>query len=167
MGFTAQQIRRYFFYLWLVLAIGLLFFLLNQNIKLGSRWSYDLDLSQANTRDWYGPYPETRTTYIEDTKYLQVLAEPLYWQIYLPKKYKAVLWRSKIININQQPVSIGLKQKDGSWEMQEVEAEQFTLEFSLKNALIKNNRLEFIMSLPEISSDKQIFIENINLEFNK
>ena len=82
-------------------------------------------------------------------------------------KYKAVLWRSKIININQQPVSIGLKQKDGSWEMQEVEAEQFTLEFSLKNALIKNNRLEFIMSLPEIFSDKQIFIENINLEFNK
>lgn len=167
MGFTAQRIRRYFFYFWLILAIGLLFFLLNQNIKLGSRWSYDLDLGQVNTRDWYGPYPETRTTYIEDAKYLQVLAEPLYWQIYLPKKYKTVLWRTKIINTNQQPVSIGLKQKDGSWEMQTITAEQSTLEFALKNALIKNNRLEFIMSLPEMSSDKQIFIENLNLEFNK
>lgn len=166
MGLTAQQIRRYFFYLWLVLALGLLFFLLNQNIKLGDKWSYGLDLSQVNTRNWYGPYPETRTSYSQD-KYLQVLAEPLYWQIYLPKKYKTVLWRAKIINTNQQPVSIGLKQADGSWEMQEVEAEQFTLEFALKNALIKNNRLEFIMSLPEISSDKQIFIENLNLEFNK
>ncbi len=166
MGFTAQQIRHYFFYFWLFLAIILLFFLLNQNIKLGDKWSYDLDLSQVNTRDWYGAYPETRTTYIKD-KYLQVLAEPLYWQIYLPKKYKTVLWRAKIINTNQQPVSIGLKQADGSWEMQEVKTDQFTLEFALKNALIKNNRLEFIMSLPEISTDKQIFIENINLEFNK
>lgn len=166
MGFTAQQIRRYFFYLWLVLAAGLLFFLLNQNIKLGDKWSYDLDLGQINTRDWYGPYPANRTTYLKD-KYLQVLAEPLYWQIYLPKKYKTILWRTKIINTNQQPVSIGLKQIDGSWEMQLVTSEQFTLEFALKNAQIKNNRLEFIMSLPEISSDKQIFIENLNLEFNK
>lgn len=166
MGFTEQQIRRYFFYFWLFLAIILLFFLLNQNIKLGDKWSYNLDLSQVNTKDWYGAYPETRTTYIKD-KYLQVLAEPLYWQIYLPKKYKTVLWRAKIINTNQQAVSIGLKQKDGSWEMQSVTSEQFSLEFALKNALIKNNRLEFIMSLPEISTDKQIFIENINLEFNK
>lgn len=167
MTLKEQKIRRYFFYFWLALAAGLLFFLLNQNIKLGDKWSYDLRLDQVSTRNWYGPYPESRTSYRSDAKYLQVLAEPLYWQIYLPQKYQTVFWRAKIINTNQQTISIGLKQKDGSWQMQEVSTEQFTLEFSLKNALIKNNRLEFIMSLPEISSDRQIFIENLNLEFNK
>lgn len=167
MSLTAQRIRRYFFYFWLSLAIVLLFFILNQNIKLGDKWSYDLDLSQAMHRDWYGPYPETRTMYIEKSNYLQVLAEPLYWQLYLPKKYKTLILRAKIINTNQQPISIGLKQKDDAWEMKELRDEQSALEFSLKNAKIKNNRLEFIMSLPEISTDKQIFIENLNLEFNK
>ena len=76
MSLTAQQIRRYFFYLWLALAASLFFVLLNQNIKLGSKWSYDLDLSQANTRDWYGSYPETRVVYTQEAKYLLLNFRP-------------------------------------------------------------------------------------------
>lgn len=158
----SRKIIHLFRYFWLLLAFSCLLYIFSQNMVRARTISYQLDLQKNITRDLEGLYPVTRTSYQVAEQSLQILAEPLYLQAYLPVKFENV----QIVGnwtLNGQSLAIGLKQKDASWEWQKVTAEQFSLDFSLKNAQIVNNKLEFVFSLPELTPAQQVFVHNLSL----
>ncbi|MBT7553093.1 hypothetical protein HN670_01320, partial [bacterium] len=74
----------FFRYLWLLLAIAAIVFIINKNVINTQQIIYQIDLRRAMTTEIEGPYPQTRVLYDGQ---LNVLAEPLYLQAYLPGNF--------------------------------------------------------------------------------
>ncbi|MCB9802577.1 hypothetical protein H6761_00980 [Candidatus Nomurabacteria bacterium] len=166
MIFNSRQIILFFRYLWLILALVVILYLINQNIIQERTLTYHLDFAQAITRDLEGLYPRERTSYLKDSAKLQILAEPLYLQAYLPTKFKTLKIQS-FWHLDQNNLKIALKQKDSSWLWKNVEAENFSLDFDLQQASLVNNKIELIFSLPDLKPENQVLLDNLDLVLEK
>jgi hypothetical protein len=158
-----------FRYFWWLLALACCLYVLNANILRARNLNYQFDLSTSLNRDWYF-YPSERTSYQENDqtgdKFLSVLAEPLYLQVYLPVKFEqaqlAGYW-----SLSGQDLDIGLKQQDSSWQWQKVTDDNFSLTFDLAQASTKNNKLEFIFSLPNLSESVEAQLHSLSLNLER
>ena len=126
---------------------------------------YQVDLSQGITRNIEGPYPETRVYYDKSAQQLQILAEPLYLQAYLPSSFDQLLVSGSII-LGEQILSLGLKQDNGSWQWKEVSNGDFGVSFALDNVYLRRNKLELIFSLPNLAEPNQVQLQNLQLIFS-
>jgi hypothetical protein len=156
----SQKIIHLFRYFWLLLALSCALYILSQNIIHSRDLSYQLDLQESINKNLEGLYPSLRTSYQADTQSLQILAEPLYLQAYLPVKFKQVQLSGRWL-LNNQSLDIGLKQKDDTWVWQKVNTDDFVLTFSLDNAKITNNKLEFIFSLPNLTVTDKVMLKDL------
>lgn len=154
MSFNQKLIIKVFRYIWLAGALFLILFILHKGIYTKRDLVYDLDFSQSLTRDIRGWYPESRFTRSSSSSIrdaYDVIGEPLYMKIYVPVDFDLMTVTGSFYFDNDATVRLGLKQKDGSWQWQDIKDKDFSLSFDLKNAQTKNNQLEIILSLPEIS----------------
>ncbi len=156
----AQKIIHLFRYFWLLLAFSCGLYILSQNIIHSRDLSYQLNLQENISQNLEGLYPVQRTSYQADTQSLQILAEPLYLQAYVPVKFKQVQLSGHWF-LNNQILDIGLKQKDATWVWQKVSNDDFVLTFALDNAQITNNKLEFIFSLPNLTPTDQVMLKDL------
>ena len=125
MVFKQKYFILFFRYLWLLLALIAIIFIINKNILTDQSLVYQIDLSQAVTTEIEGPYPRNRVLY--DSQ-LNVLAEPLYMQAYLPGHFTDLTVSGQLI-LGEQILDLGLKQIDGSWQWQTIDVENFEVTF--------------------------------------
>lgn len=160
-----QKIVLLFRYIWLLLAVGIILYIAQQNIVIERQIDYEIDLSQLITRDIEGPYPAHRVSLNPDNT-LAVLAEPLYLQVYTPAKFKT-LQVNGLISLDGETARLGLKQADGSWDWQDIDNDEVNLIFDLANASVKANKLELIFSFPELNTSGKIVIKNLGLTLDR
>jgi hypothetical protein len=152
----------YFFrYLWLGLALVVILFILNKAIFTKRILVYNLDFYKPLSRDIVGWYPEQRISHDsgQSQETFRLLAEPVYLKVYSPTDFKSATLEGDM-DAGTNEVNIGVRQKDGSWQFKPVEAASFSLDFDLSSASIKRNQLEFILSLPSMSSSSSVYLVN-------
>jgi len=142
--------------IWLILAIGLVLFVISQAVFTGRELAYSLDFSRSQTRDIEGWYPESRTTF-DTERGLAVNGEPIYMKIYVPVKFKKLMITGTILRDDHE-INIGVKQNTGEWAYQPIDREDFILEFDLSGARIHRQRMEIILSAPQMT--RPIILEN-------
>lgn len=158
MTITHRHIILFFRYLWLILAFSLLMYVISNNIITQRDWSYSLDFSESISRDTKGWYPEARVKYLSDDKLL-IKGEPIYYQIYMPIEFDTLSIEGNI-EFNNETLNLGLKQKDGSWFWQNINSNNVALDFPLQNASRKSNKLEMILSVPDLDNSSEIYLKN-------
>lgn len=140
-----------FKHIWLIIAFSLLVYILSSSIITKRTLVYDIDFNNILTKDIYGFYPEIRTVFLQDSKELEVREEPLYLKLYLPIKFDTLTIKGDL-ELFSEEILLGLKEKDNSWYFQNIREESFSLEYNLDNALVKNNKLELILSIPDLNN---------------
>ena len=90
---------------------------------------------------------------------LHILSEPLYLKIYSPIKFNNLIIKGEI-EFKEENIKIGLKQKDNNYLYKDIREKYINLIFNLENALIINNKLELILSFPDISEKSNINLKN-------
>jgi hypothetical protein len=165
MAFRRDKIYLVFRYLWLALALSVIIYIINANLILGPNLVYQVDLSQGITRNIEGPYPSTRVHYDDVRQELQVLAEPLYLQAYVPGSFDQLLVTGQVV-LGEQVLSLGLKQADGTWQWQDMSNGEFGVVFSLDDVYLRRNKLELIFSLPNLAEPNQVQLQNLQLTFS-
>ena len=139
-------------YIWWLAGLIIILFIIGQNIITERVINYRIDLSDSITSNLTGWYPESRLAYNPSTNQAQVLAEPLYLQIYQPIHFNTLSIEGSLEFIDQD-IRLGLKQTDNSWLWQTISNQDFLLEFDLDNAKISSNKLEFILSAQDLHNN--------------
>ena len=169
MSINTNKLINLFRYFWWLLAFACCLYILNANILRERNLTYNFDLANNLNRDWYF-YPSNRIqTQANDQtgqKNWLVLAEPFYLQAYLPVKFRQATLVGNW-SLAGEDLNIALKQKDSSWQWQKVTSENFSLTFDLDNAFTKNNKLEFIFSLPNFSGSNAVQVHNLSLNLER
>ena len=150
-------IIQFFRYLWIAIGMAIILFILSQAIYTKRNLEYDLDFSKTVSRDIRGWYPEQRLNNI-----FELLAEPVYMKIYIPIDFDSLTVSGGISVQSENNINIGMKQNDGSWDFQQLEIvdDYFSSIFDLDDAQIKNNQLEMILSIPNMTSSDKITLKN-------
>jgi len=126
-------------------------------MAVGRILEYRSDWGQNVNPNFIGWYPEARVSYPEDSSALQVRAEPLYLQVYEPVDFPR-LAISGSVRTSGENINLGLRQQDGSWQWQVVSAENFNLTFDLSQASRQRNKLEFILSVPDLQATSTLWL---------
>ncbi len=156
MNLKKYSLFKIFHYLWIFLAFLLIIYIISKNIVVQRDLVYKLNFNKSIMRDITGWYPESRTITINNE--LHILEEPLYLKVYTPLRFNNLIIKGKI-EFQEEAIKIGLKQKDQSYLYKDINNEDINLSFSLEEALIVGNKLELILSLPDLKK-----ISNINLK---
>ncbi len=152
-------IIKIFKHIWLLIAFSLLVCIISSSIITKRNLVYNLDFNNVLTKDIYGFYPEVRTMFLQDSKELEIRGEPLYLKLYLPIKFDTLTIKGSLETFDQE-ILLGLKQEDNSWYYQSIIEEDFSLDYILDQALVKNNKLELILSIPDLTSTSTIKLHN-------
>ncbi|MBU1203236.1 hypothetical protein KKH39_04320 [Patescibacteria group bacterium] len=163
MTLDKNSIVKVFRYIWLIFSLLLLLFILNKGIYTKRDLKYHLDFSQSLSRDIRGWYPESRLTPVFDRlegQTFDILGEPIYMKIYTPVDFDMMTIEGSFYFDEATEINIGLRQKDGSWQWKNIANNNFSLTFALADALTKNNQLEIILSLPNISDTSVVSLIN-------
>ena len=155
MNLKKYSLFKCFHYLWIILAILLIIYIISQNIVIQREIVYKLDFNKSITKDIRIWYPKSRTVVINDD--LHILGEPLYLKIYSPVQFNSLIIKGEI-DFKEENIKIGLKQKDQSYLYKDINNKDISLSFDLSNALLIGNKLELILSLPDLKK-----VSNINL----
>lgn len=143
--------------LWRILAIGLVIYLISQNIVTTRTLVYNLDFNQSITPNITGWYPEPRVDFL-DTR-LEVRAEPIYLKAYSAIDFNTLTVQGNL-KLNDQEIRLGLRQADGSWEFKNIDQESFSLDFDLTTAQKKRNQIELILSIPNLDNITKLYLDN-------
>lgn len=151
----------FFRYLWIVLGVAVLLFVLSQAIYTERVLEYDLDFSRSLSRDIRGWYPDSRIKN-ETGDNFQIVGEPVYMKIYIPVNFLKMQISGSLYLNNIKDVNLGLRQKDGSWKFRKLDLidNNFFVDFDLINAQTKNNQLELILSIPDLSDSADVSLIN-------
>jgi hypothetical protein len=152
----------FFRYLWLLLAIAAIVFIINKNVINTQQIIYQIDLSRAMTTEIEGPYPQTRVLYDGQ---LNVLAEPLYLQAYLPGNFTDLTVTGDLV-LGEQILDLGLKQMDGTWQWKKIASENFSVNFYLADVYLQRKKMQLIFSLPNLNNQDEVKIKNLKLILN-
>lgn len=136
-------------YIWWLAGLIVILFIISQSIITERIINYQVDLSDSIRPDLTGWYPESRLAYNPSLDQAQLLAEPLYLQIYRPVDFDTLSIEGSI-NFEGQNIRLGLKQKDNSWQWQNIPSHDFLIQFDLDNAKSYRNKLELILSMPDL-----------------
>ncbi len=160
MNLKKHSLFKFFHYLWIILASLLIIYIINKNIVIQRELVYKLDFEESITRDITGWYPDIRTVTINNE--LHILAEPLYLKVYTPVQFNNLIIKGEI-DFAEEIIKIGLKQKDNSYLYKDINSKDINLNFDLENALINGNKLELILSLPDLVKTSNINLRNWEL----
>ena len=150
----------YFFrYLWLIIAIIVVLTVLSKAVFTKRSLVYNLDFNQSISRDITGWYPESRTVFNQSKNQLQVINEPLYLQFYVPTKFETLTVKGQL-DFDQTDIKLGLKQADGAWYWQPIIDQNFSLDFLTDQAHTKSNKMELILSIPNLPATSTIGLVN-------
>lgn len=153
------KVVKIFAYLGRAAALFIIVYVASQNLVLGRILEYQADWSRSVSPDFIGWYPAVRISYQEAENRARILSEPLYLQVYEPVDF-ASLQLSGSLGSNGPAVSLGLRQQDGTWQWQNLLAENFSLNFDLRQAARRRNRLEFILSVPGLQASSTAWLAN-------
>ncbi|PWB38318.1 MAG: hypothetical protein C3F02_04915 [Parcubacteria group bacterium] len=156
---TKQQqiIINIFRYFWRLAALLLIVYIAAQSLKVTPVWRQSADWSRTLSPDITGWYPESRASW--QGGYLVVKGEPLYLQLYRSGDYKQLAISGSLAT-SSVSVKLGLRQSDGSWWWQDILGRQFSLSYDLSNAQFKRNKLEMILSAPDLSASSTLALAN-------
>lgn len=149
MQLKRKNILRIWRYGWMIVGLVLIIFVLSKGIITSRSVTYQLDFRETIGPDITGWYPEKRTHFEGDS--LQLLAEPIYMKVYSPIDFEHLSLDGQMYPVDKN-IRLGLKQKDGSWQYQNIDSEYFSLNFDLSEALVRRNQLEFILSVPDMAT---------------
>jgi len=150
--------------MWLFLAIFLVIYIISKNIVVQRDLIYKLDFNETITKDIIGWYPESRTVAINDK--LHILNEPLYLKLYSPVKFNNLLIKGNI-EYEEENIKIGVKQKDHSYSYKDIINNNINLNFDLDNVLLVGNKIELILSIPEINKESNINLNNLEIVLSR
>lgn len=153
----SQAIVLFFRYLWSLLASILIVYVVSQNTRHPQVFTYQVDWARPLTANTTGWYPESRVSF--QNNLLTIKAEPLYWQMYRPDDYKQ-LSVSGSVATSSEPIKLALRPKDGSWQWQDLNPPNFSVVYDLRNAQIKRNKLELILSVPSLQASSTVILAN-------
>lgn len=136
-------------YILLVASLVVIIFILSGAIITERTIVYELNFQKTIGPDVTGWYPESRTSFSENS--LLLLAEPIYLKVYSPIDFDRLSIEGQLYPVDKT-IRLGLKQTDGSWQYQEINSEYFALNFDLKNVKARRNQLEFILSVPDLAT---------------
>ena len=154
------SIFKIFHYIWLILALFLILYIISKNIVVQRDINYKLDFNKPITKDITGWYPESRAVAINDR--LHILNEPLYLKVYSPINFNNLLIKGSI-EFKEENIKIGIKQKDYTYLYKDLIDSNINLNFDLDNVLIVGNKIELILSIPEINKEKNINFNNLEI----
>ena len=157
MNLKKYSLFKFFHYLWIILAILLIIYIISKNIVIQREIVYKLDFNKSITKDIRIWYPKSRTVVINDD--LHILGEPLYLKIYSPVQFNSLIIKGEI-DFKEENIKIGLKQKDQSYLYKDINNKDINLSFDLSNALLIGNKLELILSLPDLKKASNINLRN-------
>jgi hypothetical protein len=163
MKINKNIIIQFFRYLWIAIAIVIIFFILNQAFYTKRTLEYNLNFSESISKDIRGWYPEQRLTNLSISSIAyayDVVAEPLYMKVYIPIDFETMNIQGSLQAHKMDDIRLGLKQIDGSWNYKQVPSNDFDLDFDLTNAQIINNQLEIILSIPGLASPDRVSLMN-------
>lgn len=143
--------------LWLLLAAMVIIYIISQNVIMQRTITYSPDWQQSITPNVTGWYPEIRANYASGA--MRVLAEPLYLQLYLPDDFQWLKVNGEVADTGEL-LRLGLRQKDGSWQWQEISEPNFTFDYYLANAQVKGSKLEMILSVPYLQASSSVALSN-------
>jgi len=155
-----------FRYFWLLAAVIIIFYIIQQNLVIAREIAYQIDLSQNISRDIEGLYPIHRVQWRNSEQLLSVIAEPLYLQAYLPDEFSKLIVSGRI-NLAGQVGKIGLKSIAGGWAWQDIRDGNFSVDFDLAQAVIERNRLQLIFSFPNLKDADSVGFYNLNLKLQR
>lgn len=154
-------IIQFFRYLWIAIGVIIIFFVLSQAFYTKRSLEYNLNFSESNTQNIRGWYPEIRISDVSITSVnntFDIIAEPLYMKVYTPINFERLTIQGGILPHQEEDIRLGLKQTDGSWDFKKIEVIDFyfSTSFDMANAQIKNNQLEIILSIPNMTSPARV-----------
>jgi len=152
----------------------ILCFLFAQKFVFSKNLVYEIDFIEKNQQNKFvrGFFPETRIEFNENN--IKVNHEPIYLEVYSPRKYKQAKVKIKYQNQTDLNAQFGVKLKNNDWAffMQTLQNTddsfiESEFELDLANAEIINNKLKFILACPRIDqSENKIIIESIKINLN-
>lgn len=151
--------------IWLILALGLVLFVVAKSVYTARELVYNVDFTHPVSRDSEGWYPESRISFSPGAENIELLSEPVYLKLYVPIAYQRLIVTGNI-NRGETPISLGVRQRDGQWDYQTIERDDFILEYDIKLAMRRQNKMEFILSIPEMQ-DKIGMANNWEFKFIK
>ena len=154
---------------------ALLLFLVAQKVVLTEQLSYGTDFSSVSAFI-EGPYPEGRVepTVVGGKLFEKVINEPIYFNVYSPRKFATVKVTLKYMSPKDFPARFGLR-KAGIYDFTFIELpatdnklNTVNFEFSTDGADRTKNKLQFIISAPGIGDrPDKIFVQSVEFEFVK
>ncbi len=144
-------IIKIFKHIWWLIAFSIIIYILSSNIVTKRTLEYSIDFNNTLTKDIHGFYPEVRTMFLQESNKLEIRSEPLYLKLYTPINFEVLTVKGSLEPFTEN-ITLGLKQKDGSWYYQNIAYEDFSLDYILDEALVKNNKLELILSIPNLNN---------------
>ncbi|MBT6691461.1 hypothetical protein HOB10_03980 [Candidatus Parcubacteria bacterium] len=148
-----------FRYIWLIVATSIIIYILGQAIVTTREIVYQIDNSDSITRDITGWYPEQRLVFATEDQTLRIVAEPLYLQAYIPVDFKTLTVAGDIY-FGAETIRLGLKQADGTWSYRDIDENSFNFEYDLSQAQVKKNKLEMILSIPDLTATSTVVLGN-------
>ena len=158
-------IIQFFHYLWLAMAIVVILFVFSQAFYTKRSLEYHLNFAEAISKDIRGWYPSQRISDLSITSLdntFDIIVEPVYMKVYTPIGFENITIQGGIYPQQEEDIRLGLKQVDGSWDFKKIEINDFYFftSFDLTNAQVKNNQLEIILSIPNMTSPSRVSLEN-------
>lgn len=150
-------IRMIFRYIWLIIALAILLYVLTQGIYTQRTLVYQPDFSQSITKDITGWYPEVRGNFEKGR--FNILSEPLYLKLYMPIDFDTLTVEGSL-DYTDETIRLGLRQVDGQWDWQDIQSQNFSLTYNLKNVQVKSNQVEIILSIPDLSATSSVALDN-------
>ena len=158
------------------LSVFLLGFLIVKKLVIGSVLNYDVDLSEQQSFV-EGPFPVERTATVDcgQDKCKAVVFEPVYFDVYAPRQFSKAEVTVKYQLPPKLSASFGFKLKTGDYAFSLMpfndakgEWSEQTFQFDLKDALYKDNKLQFIVSGPGINaSHEKILLSDLQIKLSK
>ena len=161
MNLNKYSIFKFLHYFFIILSIFLISYVISKNIVIERNLVYKLDFSKSINKNITGWYPNSRTVFINDK--IRILNEPLYLKVYVPVKFKNLIIKGEL-EFKDENIKIGLKQKDNNYFWKDIVEKNINLNFNLDNALIVGNKLELLLSIPDIQEKSNINLKDWKIE---
>ena len=161
MNLNKYSIFKFLHYFFIIFSIFLIIYVISKNIVIERNLVYKLDFSKSINKNITGWYPNSRTVFINDK--IRILNEPLYLKVYVPVKFKNLIIKGEL-EFKDENIKIGLKQKDNNYFWKDIVEKNINLNFNLDNALIVGNKLELLLSIPDIQEKSNINLKDWKIE---
>jgi len=117
----------------------------------------------------YGPYPKTRA--ILYNQQLNIISEPIYFDVYSPKKFSAMEISLACSLDKDSKLHIGIRESKELWQYKMLPLNcldgQQIVKFDLQNIALKNNKYQLIFSEPALTiANSKPIIQSMKIILN-